>query len=108
MVKPKRLPHRLRALGVHQAPGKVACPDEGGRRNLDDLGLVQAVFEKNGFENIRVYQHGMTSSPGDASVVVRRTARRAPTASFLHMGEPAPRKGGQMVFDTFKEVFGDN
>jgi glycosyltransferase involved in cell wall biosynthesis len=24
------------------------------------------------------------------------------------MGEPAPRKGGQMVFDTFSEVFGIN
>lgn len=28
--------------------------------------------------------------------------------TFLHVGEPAPRKCGQMVFNAFKELFGNN
>lgn len=28
--------------------------------------------------------------------------------TFLHVGEPAPRKGGQMVFNAFKELFGND
>jgi glycosyltransferase involved in cell wall biosynthesis len=62
------------------------------------------VYEKNGLENIRVYHHGI-----DAFTWARK--RRRPSGRplrFLHIGEPAPRKGGQMVYDTFKEVFGDS
>lgn len=68
----------------------------------------KTMFEKNGLENVRVYQHGI-----DQSVWQRK--RRRPQdreeglrqIRFLHVGEPAPRKGGQLVFDTFTDLFED-
>lgn len=62
------------------------------------------MFEKNGLENVKVYHHGV-----DASTWTRK--RRMPEGRpirFLHIGEPAPRKGGQMVYDAFMDVFGDD
>jgi glycosyltransferase involved in cell wall biosynthesis len=62
----------------------------------------KTVFEKNGLRNVRVYQHGV-----DAFAWRRSWRRPGRKIKFLHVGEPAPRKGGQLVFDTFSEVFGD-
>ncbi len=59
-------------------------------------------FEDNGFKNVKVYQHGIDPMwkpyrrPDDGII------------KFLHIGEPAPRKAGQMVVDAFVSLFGNN
>lgn len=69
----------------------------------------KTVFEKHGFENVRVYQHGVDQFQWGRK---RRRPQERPAGTqqlrFLHMGEPAPRKGGQMVFDTFLDTFGED
>lgn len=61
------------------------------------------VFEKNGLENVRVYHHGIDTGPEGWQRKRRRPVDRP--IRFLHMGEPAPRKGGQLVYDTFVDLF---
>jgi glycosyltransferase involved in cell wall biosynthesis len=51
---------------------------------------------------IHVYEHGV-----DHSWKNTRRRREGEILKFLHHGEPAPRKGGQMAFDAFREAFGD-
>lgn len=65
----------------------------------------QRVFEKAGFTDVRVYQHGIDTGPEGWTRKRRRPRDRG--IRFLHIGEPAPRKGGQLVYDTFKAAFGD-
>lgn len=60
------------------------------------------VFEDNGYKNIRVYPHGIEK------VWKPKKREDDDVIKFLHIGEPAPRKGGQMVVDTFIELFGNN
>ena len=61
------------------------------------------MFEKNGLENVQVYMHGI-----DAEAWPRKRRRvDGRPLRFLHIGEPAPRKGGQLVYDTFMDAFGD-
>lgn len=60
------------------------------------------VFELNGYSDVKVFPHGVSPiwSPKkriDDGVI-----------KFLHIGEPAPRKAGQMVLDSFVSLFGDN
>lgn len=60
------------------------------------------VFEDNGYKNVKVFPHGIDPiwSPKkreDDGVI-----------KFLHIGEPAPRKAGQMVVDAFVKLFADN
>lgn len=50
---------------------------------------------------VHVYEHGVDSG----WTPVRRNGTGK--VKFLHIGEPAPRKAGQMVFDSFVEAFGD-
>lgn len=51
---------------------------------------------------IHVYEHGI-----DPMWTPRR--RRVDGAlKFLHVGEPAPRKGGQMAMEAFRDTFGDS
>ena len=59
------------------------------------------VFEDNGCKNVRVYPHGIES--------IWTPIRRRPDGviRFLHIGEPAPRKAGQMVVDVFGNLFGN-
>jgi glycosyltransferase involved in cell wall biosynthesis len=58
------------------------------------------VFEANGFKDIKVFPHGIDSMwkpvkrKGDGVI------------KFLHLGEPAPRKAGQLTVDAFVELFG--
>lgn len=62
------------------------------------------VFIKNGItQDILVVPHGVD---GYEWTLGKRVKNRKFT--FLHMGEPATRKNGQMVLDAFIEVFGDN
>jgi glycosyltransferase involved in cell wall biosynthesis len=52
---------------------------------------------------IRVLHHGLNREHFPAK---KRTMDG--TFKFLHIGEPAPRKGGEMVYKAFKEAFGND
>lgn len=55
--------------------------------------------------HIKVYEHGIDPAWFSAE----RTRRRGNgPLMFLHHGEPAPRKGGQMALDAFRAAFGKN
>lgn len=60
------------------------------------------VFEDNGYKNVKVYPHGITPN----WTPLKRQEKQV--IKFLHIGEPAPRKAGQMVVDAFIHLFGDN
>jgi hypothetical protein len=60
------------------------------------------VFEDNGFKNIKVYPHGIDP------VWTPKKRKESDVIKFLHIGEPAPRKAGQMVVDVFTHLFGNN
>jgi glycosyltransferase involved in cell wall biosynthesis len=63
--------------------------------------FCKRVFEENGVEkDILVVPHGI--DPDDFTV--RRRVEEEPFY-FIHMGEPATRKGGQLVVDAFLELF---
>ena len=51
---------------------------------------------------IKVYEHGL--DPRWKPVKRKRNGK----IKFLHIGEPALRKGGQMAVDAFRAVFGDS
>lgn len=60
------------------------------------------VFEDNGYKDVRVFPHGIDPiwSP--------RRRREDDVIKFLHVGEPALRKAGQMVVDAFTNLFGND
>ncbi|NDC31526.1 MAG: glycosyltransferase family 1 protein [Bacteroidetes bacterium] len=60
------------------------------------------VFESSGFKDVKVYPHGIEP----AWTPLKR--KESDVIKFLHIGEPAPRKGGQMVVDVFTSLFGNN
>ena len=61
------------------------------------------VFKNNGVnKDILVYPHGIE----DIWKPYRRKVNDV--FRFLHVGEPAPRKGGQNVLDAFTKLFGNN
>lgn len=63
---------------------------------------VANVYEANGVKPpIYVYEHGIDKQWQP----VKR--ERTDKVRFLHIGEPALRKGGQMAYDAFLEAFGD-
>jgi glycosyltransferase involved in cell wall biosynthesis len=59
------------------------------------------VFEDNGFKDVKVFPHGLDP------MWTPRKRQQKETLKFLHIGEPAPRKGGQMVVDAFSHLFGN-
>ena len=59
------------------------------------------VFEDNGYKDVKVYPHGI-----DPMWIPKRR-QDSGTIKFLHIGEPAPRKAGQMSVDAFIELFGN-
>jgi glycosyltransferase involved in cell wall biosynthesis len=61
------------------------------------------VFEDNGIPNVRVYEHGID---GEFWRPLRRRASRK--LKFLHVGEPAPRKGGSKAVEAFLDLFENN
>lgn len=63
--------------------------------------IAQWYKEAGVIKPIHVYQHGIDHSWKP----VRR--RDDGKIKFLHVGEPAPRKGGQMAMDTFRSTFGN-
>jgi glycosyltransferase involved in cell wall biosynthesis len=66
------------------------------------------IFEKAGLEDVRVFQHGVDTTGDLGWTRVRRRPTENRPFRFLHMGEPAPRKGGQLTHDVFREIFGDS
>jgi len=60
------------------------------------------VFTDNGYKDVRVYPHGIDP------VWAPRRRRESDVIKFLHVGEPAPRKAGQMVVDAFAKLFGND
>lgn len=65
--------------------------------------LIARWFEEAGVRSgVKVYEHGIDP--------VWRPKRRNPDSDkirFLHHGEPAPRKGGQMAVEAFRAAFGN-
>lgn len=62
------------------------------------------MFKENGVtQPISVVHHGIDT---EEWTLTKRD--RQDHFIFFHMGEPAERKGGQLVFDAFKEVFHNN
>lgn len=62
---------------------------------------VKQIVEDNGFKVSQVYPHGITP---DWKPMKREPQNKL---RFLHDGEPAVRKGGQIAFDAFRAAFGD-
>jgi len=60
------------------------------------------VFEDNGYRVDKVYPHGIDP--------IWKPYKRQDDGiiKFLHVGEPAPRKAGQMVVESFISLFGNN
>ena len=64
---------------------------------------IAQVFEDEGFPVAQVYQHGI-----DGSMWKPRLRTGQDRIKFLHIGEPAPRKGGQLAYNTFKKLYGND
>lgn len=64
--------------------------------------IVKRWYTAAGVKNVKVYPHGIDPewTPKKRTVYDKM--------KFLHMGEPAPRKGGQMAFEAFRAAFGNN
>lgn len=60
------------------------------------------VFEANGLKDVFVYPHGIED------FWAPRKRNTDGVIKFLHIGEPAPRKAGQMVVDAFTQLYGNN
>jgi len=60
------------------------------------------VFEDNGYKNVRVFPHGIDP------IWQPRRRRDDGVIKFLHVGEPAPRKAGQITVDAFAKLFGND
>jgi glycosyltransferase involved in cell wall biosynthesis len=60
------------------------------------------VFEDNGLNNIKVFPHGVEN------IWYPKKRTQSEVIKFLHIGEPAPRKAGQMVVDAFAYLYGNN
>lgn len=66
---------------------------------------VAEVFRLNGVNKpIYVYPHGVE----DIWKPKKRILKQGEPFKFLHVGEPSPRKDGQLVVDTFIKLFGNN
>ena len=67
----------------------------------------EQVFKDNGVTKpLKVFEHGIDHMWSPSRRVT--ASSRNKVLRFLHVGEPASRKGGQMVFDAFVELFGND
>ncbi|ASR77527.1 glycosyltransferase [Streptomyces phage Paradiddles] len=64
--------------------------------------IIRRWYTAAGVKNVKVYPHGIDPQWTPKKRNVYEKMR------FLHMGEPAPRKGGQMAVDAFRAAFGDS
>jgi len=60
------------------------------------------VFETNGIKDVKVFPHGIED------IWKPRKRIKGDVIKFLHIGEPAPRKAGQMTVDAFVELFAND
>jgi glycosyltransferase involved in cell wall biosynthesis len=66
---------------------------------------VADVYKSNGVTSpIYVYPHGIE----DIWKPKKRVLKEGQPLKFLHLGEPAPRKDGQLVVEVFGKLFGNN
>lgn len=66
---------------------------------------VAKVFKSNGVDKpIYVYPHGIESFWKPK----KRILKEGQPLKFLHIGEPSPRKDGQLVAEVFGKLFGNN
>jgi glycosyltransferase involved in cell wall biosynthesis len=59
------------------------------------------IYRSWGLEVQKVYPHGIGSN------WTPKRKRPGSVLKFLHAGEPAPRKGGQLAYEAFKKAFGE-
>lgn len=81
-----------RWLETFNACDEVWATSEWVRDIYADLGVTKPLY---------VYEHGLDPVYAPVERKVDDKIR------FLHIGEPALRKGGQMAFDAFRDAFGD-
>lgn len=94
---------------IGYTPWESTVLPDGWLKKMNDCDEVWAtsewvanVFEMAGVKKpVHVYEHGLDNfwQP--------RRRKAGEVIKFLHMGEPALRKGGQMTVDAFRDVFGD-
>jgi glycosyltransferase involved in cell wall biosynthesis len=66
--------------------------------------LIGAWYKRAGVKPpIKIYEHGIHEIWKDVKLREKELPFR-----FLHIGEPAPRKGGDIVVEAFIELFGSN
>jgi glycosyltransferase involved in cell wall biosynthesis len=86
---------------------KIPNSWKSGLATCDELWTPSPViaqwYENEGYPVSQVYEHGI-----DSTVWTRKRRRPTGPVRFLHFGEPAPRKGGQMVYEAFRELFGNS
>jgi len=61
---------------------------------------VAGIYKKHGVQDVQVFPHGISPE-------WRPKLRNPGVIQFFHHGEPAPRKGGQLVLDAFRAAFGN-
>jgi glycosyltransferase involved in cell wall biosynthesis len=66
--------------------------------------LIAKWYKESGVnKEIKVYEHGIHEIWKDV-----RLRKKDDVFRFLHIGEPSPRKGGDIVVESFIELFGSN
>jgi glycosyltransferase involved in cell wall biosynthesis len=63
--------------------------------------LIKRWYTSLGLSNVKVYPHGI-----DPEWTPHKRIVHNDKIKFLHVGEPAPRKGGQMTVNAFRAAFG--
>lgn len=94
---------------IGYSPWESSSLPEGWLQGFDSVDEVWATSPKvmEWFQNagvkkpIKVYEHGVEP------IWTPKHRRPQRKVRFLHVGEPAPRKGGQMAVEAFIEAFGN-
>jgi glycosyltransferase involved in cell wall biosynthesis len=78
---------------------------DAGIRSADEFWTTSTQckkwFESNGYPVANVYPHGVNA------MWTPQLRKRGQVLKFLAVGEPAVRKNGQMIYDAFRQAFGD-
>jgi glycosyltransferase involved in cell wall biosynthesis len=68
--------------------------------------IVAGWFAEQGLQ-AKVYQHGIDMNEWTKKRRRRERVEGSSAVRFLHIGEPAPRKGGALVYHAFRDLFGN-
>ncbi|QIQ62904.1 glycosyltransferase [Streptomyces phage Moab] len=93
---------------IGYSPWESSSLPEGwlkGFRSVDEVWApseqCKEWYQNGGFSGeIRVFEHGIDP------IWSKKHRKPQKMLKFLHVGEPAPRKGGQMALEAFSRVFG--